>query len=484
MKFAHAMLLIVIALLSACAKNPATGEQDFVMISEKQELEIGKQAFAEISKNLSLLPESDPLARYVNSVGQRVAATADRKDLFYRFYVVDDATINAFALPGGYIFIHRGLINHMNNEAELAAVLGHELGHVTARHAVQQISKAQAYQNAIAITSIFVPIPQGATVFSDLIALSIIQGYGREAEFQSDELSIRYLTRAGYDPRATIGILTTLKRLDEISTKEKKDAGEEVENYHGAFASHPETKDRIQKAIEEAAAKQGHAGMTNRNALLTAINGYAYGDSAEQGAVVGRKFLHPDLGIQLEFSKEWVITNTPQALTAKVRKQDVYFQLKLVEMQKRMTATEFLKKGFPRDDVMEISSGIRAGMAYAHGTVRRSAPKVSRAKIDAHVFLRGSRAFVLMMWSPRDEFDKHRGDFAKVAASFRSYDKKRDGDIPRIVLYQWRSGDSWQALAGRNRNMLGRFTADKLAALNGMAANESPKPGTLIKNVE
>lgn len=484
MKFRFMLLLMLFALLSACAKNPATGNQDFVMMSESEELKIGKQAFAEFSKNLILLPENDPLAKYVNHVGQKVAATADRQDLFYHFYVVDDATINAFALPGGYIFIHRGLINHMNNEAELAAVLGHEVGHVTARHSVQQISKARAYQTALMVTSVFVPIPQGATMFSDLIALSIIQGYGRDAEFQSDELSIRYLTQAGYDPNATIGILKTLKRLDEIDTLEKTDAGEKKEKYHGAFSSHPETHKRIEKAIAEAAATQHMQGLTNRNTHLAAVNGYAYGDSAEQGAVVGRRFLHPELGFQLEFPREWVINNTPQALQARLRKQEVYFQLQLVELQKRHTVEEVLQKSFPKDRNLKIDSGRQAGMDYAHASIKRSAPKVSFAMIDAHVFLQGSKAYVLTMWCDRDLFDKHAADFATIAKSFRSYDKQRDGDVPRITLRQWRAGDSWQALAASSNNILGRFTADRLAALNGMNLDEKPATGSLIKIVK
>lgn len=484
MKFRFMLLLMLFALLSACAKNPATGNQDFVMMSESEELKIGKQAFAEFSKNLILLPENDPLAQYVNHVGQKVAATADRQDLFYHFYVVDDATINAFALPGGYIFIHRGLINHMSNEAELAAVLGHEVGHVTARHSVQQISKARAYQTALMITSVFVPIPQGATMFTDLLALSIIQGYGRDAEFQSDELSIRYLIQAGYDPNATIGILKTLKRLDEIDTREKSDAGEKVEKYHGAFSSHPETRKRIEKSVAEAAAGQVSGGLTNRNTLLTAINGYAYGDSAEQGAVVGRRFLHPELGFQLEFPREWVINNTPQALQARLRKQEVYFQLQLVELQKRYTVEEVLQKSFPKDRNLKINRGRQAGMDYAHASIKRSAPKVSFAMIDAHVFLQGSKAYLLTMWCDRDLFDKHTADFATIAKSFRSYDKQRDGDVPRITLRQWRAGDSWQALAASSNNILGRFTADRLAALNGMNLDEKPATGSLIKIVK
>jgi predicted Zn-dependent protease len=478
------VLLMLSLLLGSCAKNPASGKQDFVMLSEKEELKIGQQIFHEMKKNMLLLPEKDPLARYVDRVGQKVAATSDRPELFYRFYVVDDTTINAFALPGGYIFMHRGLINHMNNEAELAAVLGHEIGHVTARHSVQQISKARAYQMGMAITSVFVPIPQGAGVLTDLMAMAIIQGYGREAELQSDELSIRYLTKAGYDPNATIGILKTLKRLDELDTKEKTDAGEKVEKYHGAFATHPKTENRIKEAIAEAASTQGSAGFVNQGAFLAAVEGYAYGDSTEQGAVVGRHFLHPDLGIQLEFPTDWVITNTASALHARLRQQKVYFRLQVRDLQLRQSAEEILKEVFTDRHIGRIETNTTNGMPHAHAFVRQSAPHVSTAMIDANIFLRGSKAFELLMWSERDTFDKHSGMFRQIANSFRDYDKERDGDIPRIRLHVWKTGDSWESQARKSHNILGRFTAEKLAALNGMELSELPKNGTVVKIVQ
>jgi predicted Zn-dependent protease len=196
--------LIATALaLGACATNPVSKQSQFVLMSEKQELALGAAAAEQVAKNMPLLPSDDPLVRYVDHVGQRVAKVSDRPDLFYRFHVVDDAEINAFALPGGYIYVDRGLLVHMNSEAELAAVLGHEIGHVAARHAVQQYTKAQAYNLGMAVTSIFVPIPYGADQLGNLLATAIITGYGREDELQADELSIKYITAAGFDPDAT-----------------------------------------------------------------------------------------------------------------------------------------------------------------------------------------------------------------------------------------------------------------------------------------
>ena len=467
--------------LSACATNPATKSSDFVMMSETQELELGQKAAAEVAKSLPLMDEHDPLVRYVDSVGQKIANVSDRPNLFYRFHVVDNADINAFALPGGYIYINRGLLIHMNSEAELAAVLGHEIGHVTARHAVKQYSKMQAYQVGAMVASIFLPIPQGAGTLSDLVAMAVIRGYGRDAELQADELSIRYITRAGYDPHATIGILKTLKRLDDIDTSRKKDAGDKVEKYHGAFSTHPDTEKRIKDAVAEAALTQQTTGISNRGALLAALDGYPYGDSPAQGAVVGQRFLHPDLGIQLKFPAEWVITNTPTTLQARLRQKDVYFQLQLKELRKRQSAAEVLQSIFPKRHINMLAGGTQSGMPFAHAEVRMSAPHVSSAMIDAYVFLKGSQAFVLAMWSKRDDFINRLRDFSSIAHSFVKYDGK--GGIPRIALHIWQASDSWEKLAVRNRHILGRFTAAKLAALNGMDTNERPHPGQIIKTV-
>ncbi|HXH65009.1 MAG TPA: M48 family metalloprotease [Mariprofundaceae bacterium] len=480
-----ACILVCPALiLGGCATNPVSKHSEFVLMSEKDELALGAAAAAQVARNMPLLPDDDPLVRYVDRVGQRVAKVSDRPELFYRFHVVDDAEINAFALPGGYIYVDRGLLTHMNSEAELAAVLGHEIGHVTARHAVQQYTKAQAYNLGMAVASIFVPVPYGADQLGNLLATAIITGYGREDELQADQLSIKYITAAGYDPNATAGILRTLKRLEDIQAKEQKDTtGKAPEEYHGAFSTHPETEKRILEAV--AAAKQEPHGPeeTDRLAMLKAVDGYPYGDSPDQGAVVGQHFLHPKLGIQIRFSDDWVIQNSPQALTAQKRQQKVYFQLSSKELQKHQTAADILRDIFPARHMGTVDSGVQDRFAYAHTFVTMSAPHVSNAMIDATVFLDGPRAYLMLMWCDEKDFAANQKDFSDVAYSFRSYDAKRDGGVPRIHLYTWAKGDTWQGLAARSHLILGRFTADKLAALNGMGLNELPAVGEVIKTV-
>jgi predicted Zn-dependent protease len=479
------LFLFSALIISACATNPATKNTEFVLMSEADELKLGQQLAATVAQQLPLLPEDDPLARYVDKVGQRVATTSDRPELFYRFYVVDDGTINAFALPGGYIYVYRGLLTHFNSEAELAAVLGHEIGHVTARHAVQRYTQAQAYNLGMTVASIFVPIPQGVGQLSGLLAQTIISGYGREQELESDELSLRYLTGAGYDANATIELLKTLERLDTISKKEKKDAGDKVQTYHGAFSSHPETKQRIQEAVAQASTLQKD-GMNyiGHEAMLAALDGYPIKDSAKDGAIVGRRFIHPTLGVQVEFPENWVVRNSKKALTARIRQKKVYFHMTVKQLRKRESAETVLKSIVQKRQMGEIKSGMRGKYPYARSIVMASAPHVSQAAIDMTVFLDGPQAFIVLLYSPRNEIDTYQPEFDQIWNSLRRYDITKDGDVPKIHNYLWKRGDSWEKLAARSNNILGRFTADRLAALNGMDVGKTPAPGTIIKNIQ
>jgi|AMFO01.1.fsa_nt_gi Putative Zn-dependent protease len=472
-------------LLVACATNPVSKKPELVLMSEKQELALGQRAAAEIARQMPLMPADDPLVKYVDKVGQRLAAVSDRPELFYRFHVVDLPTINAFALPGGYIYIYRGLLVHMNSEAELAAVLGHEIGHVTARHAVQRYTQVQGYRLGMAVASIFLPIPQPVGQLSDLLALAVIQGYGRKDELQADELAIRYLARAGYDPHAAIRILQTLKRMEDIRIKEDKaTTGKAPPIYHGAFASHPETKKRIEEAVRKAAGEQSVLGYVGHRAMLAALEGYPYGDSADQGAVIGRRFIHPKLGIRFAFPRGWAIKNTPQALRARRRREKAFFVLKLRELSKHTSGRKILRSLFPGRRLRSFRTWSQGGFAMASAEINASFKAVGQARALAAVAMDGPRAWILVSYCRRVDFARYLPDFTSILSSFRRYDRLRDGGIPRISLYTWKPGDSWRHLAAASRHILGPFTATRLAALNGMDVNASPKPGTIVKIVK
>jgi len=479
----HLSAALLLMLLSACATNPVSQSSDFVLMSEKEELSLGKQLEGQYQQQLPLLDAKDPLVVYVNEIGQKVAKVSDRPELFYHFYVVDDATINAFALPGGYIYIHRGLLNYLNSEAELASVLGHEIGHVAARHAVQRYTQVKAYQVGMMMTSIFVPIQQNVGNLTDLFAASFISGFGREQELQSDELALKYAPNAGYDPYAVVQLLTVLNRLEEVDKKEQKDAGNKVSEYHGAFASHPETKKRIMQIVDQE--KLQHAeGLVNHDRYLAALNGYAYGDRASDGAVMGQRFVHPELKLQLQFPERWVLQNGANALIARVRKEQAFFRLFLQPLLKRQTAEDVLREVFRKEKITYLKADKALGYAAAHAHVEGSAPNMKNAAMDVLVWLKGEQAFVMMMWSKKSEFASYEVDFNAIGSSLKSFDATQKGGIPRMALHVWHEGDSWEKLAAQSNQILGKFTAERFAILNGLPLSGEPEVGSMIKIVE
>ncbi|OZA31294.1 MAG: peptidase M48 Ste24p, partial [Hydrogenophilales bacterium 17-61-9] len=197
--------------LTHCAQNPVTGDKDFVLMSGQQEIQMGAQAHQDVLKEYAAL-NNPVLQAYVDEVGQRLAKQSHRPDLKWHFTVVDSPDVNAFALPGGYVYLTRGIMAYLNSEAELAGVVGHEIGHVTARHGVRQQSASTAAGVGAVLGSILAPgmnNQAGASLLQTL-AQSWTAGYGREHELESDRLGAQYLAKAGYNPQAMIAVIGVL----------------------------------------------------------------------------------------------------------------------------------------------------------------------------------------------------------------------------------------------------------------------------------
>ena len=241
------MLVIAIAfVLSACAGNP-TGGANFVLMSESAELEKGRELHAEMLQQNPIYQDPE-LQAYVEKVGQKMAAVSHRPELDYVFTIIDSPDINAFALPGGFVYVNRGLLTYLNSEAQLAAVLGHEIGHVTARHAVRQQTAARS-ANAASIALIFATGVDLRETTS-LISGALISGYGRDMELEADSLGAEYLSKAGYDPLAMVQVIEVLKNHEDFT---KRTSNRTAVSYHGLFASHPRNDTRLQEVVGKAA---------------------------------------------------------------------------------------------------------------------------------------------------------------------------------------------------------------------------------------
>jgi len=261
------ILLLSLLVLSACAVNPVTGKNELALISESQEITIGKENYGPSRQmqggDYTVNPE---LSAYVSEIGQKLAAVSDRQ-LPYEFTVLNNSTPNAWALPGGKIAVNRGLLLELDNEAELAAVLGHEIVHAAARHSAQQMERGMMLQGALIATSIAVQGSEygGLVVGGAQVAAGLVHTkYGREDELEADYYGMQYMARAGYDPMAAVGLQETFVRLSENQSH----------NWlAGLFASHPPSAERVRTNRETAAGlpKGGALGKTRYDERIASL---------------------------------------------------------------------------------------------------------------------------------------------------------------------------------------------------------------------
>jgi predicted Zn-dependent protease len=305
--------VFVLGLLASCSTNPATGEKQFAaLMPPGQEASVGAQEHANVVKTYGN-PLDGPAQAYVNRVGQRVAKDTERSDVTYKFYLLDSPEVNAFALPGGYVYVTRGLMAQANSEAELAGVLAHEIGHITARHSAERYSRGVLTTLGAAVIAAAADSPDAARVAglgSDLY----IKSYSRSQESQADELGIRYLHRAGYDVNAMASFLETMGAQSDLDARlTGREGGQAGFDY---FATHPRTADRVTQARAIAAQYPKNEARTARGEYLQILDGMIYGDNTKQGFIRGRSFYHPDMDFTFTVPSGFTLVNQPAQVVA------------------------------------------------------------------------------------------------------------------------------------------------------------------------
>lgn len=308
MRFAPLIALVV----AACQMAPGTGRESFNLIPAGQEAQMGAEAHPDVLAQFGG-PYDDPaLQAYVAGLGQRLARASETPGAEFRFTVLDSPIVNAMALPGGYVYVTRGLVALAENEAELAGVLAHEIGHVTARHSSQRMSRQVVGDLVAGVLGSVIGIP-GIAEVAQLGAGAYLQGYSRDQESEADSIGIRYLAAAGYDPRAMASFLDKLlaqARLDAVIAGRSPDTVDQFD----FMASHPRTAERVQAAA--AAVGAGTGGMLGRDDVLARQDGMIYGGDPAEGVVRDRVFLHPGLGLRFEVPPGFRLINGEEQVTA------------------------------------------------------------------------------------------------------------------------------------------------------------------------
>ncbi len=476
------LLGLTATLLGACATNPVTGGSDFVLMSEEQEITLGRKYNAEILKEMPAYDDPE-LERLVQRVGAKLAANSHRGDLIYRFTVVDSKTVNAFALPGGYIYITRGLLAYLNSEAELAAVLGHEIGHVTARHSVRQHSTATLTGLLGAVLASSTGI-QGADTLTNLAGTAIVRGYGREHELEADRLGAEYLARSGYDPDAMLQVVGVLKNQETFETAAAKKEDREANTYHGLFATHPDNDARLQEVVHAARQYKTASAVTiNRDSFLQALDGLTFGDGDKEGIVRDNRFYHRKMDFTLTFPNGWRIENKPEKIIAQPAANDGLIQLTVTDLNKRITPEQFMEQRLKLENMRQgepfTSNGMEGYTAIANGKT----PYGTRA-VRYVVLYRNGSAFIIAgaakATRPGAKYD------AEILATARSLRALSAADaalaaVKKLALIRAGQHTRYRSLAADSP--IPNYPEEQLRLLNGNYPDGEPVPGQLLKIV-
>jgi predicted Zn-dependent protease len=468
---ACAAAAVLCALAAGCATNPVTGRRQLALISEAQEIQLGQQASQQVAQQLGLV-ENQALQQYVQRVGEGLARESERPNLPWTFRVVDDPTPNAFALPGGFIFLTRGMMDLMDSEAELAAVLGHEIGHVTARHSVTQLSRAQLAQLGLGLGSIF--FPGAAQTFGGLAQTGmqlLFLRYGRDAERQSDELAFRYALREGYDVREMDDIFATLMRIGEASGRSPLPSW---------LSSHPAEPERIRAAQARADTVTRRPLALRREEYLNRIDGLVYGENPRQGFFRDGVFLHPDLRFRIDFPQGWRTQNLPRAVNALAPQQDAILQLTLAQgANAEDAARRFLSQQGLRPGQAQRQSinGNPAVVSYFQAQTQQGVITGMAGFIDY-----GGRTYQVLAFTPAQRFQLYEPAFRRVIGSFAAVSDPAVLNVRPNRVDVVRTTRA-MTLAEFNRQYPSVIPLPELAILNQVENESSVLPAGLVKRV-
>ena len=485
MKFRPNILILALfaclGALFAFAFPAKAGQQYAQFISRERESAIGAEEHPKILRQYGGVYDDARVTGYVATVGGRIAANSDTPGAGFRFTVLDSPIVNAFALPGGYVYVTRGLIALANSEAELASVLAHEIGHVTARHSARQYNRAIGMSIGGAVLGALI----GNQVVSDLINRGgelYLMNYSRNQEYEADQLGLRFLSRSGYDPYASADFLRNLEAQDALEAALNPDKNTRPVEF---LSTHPQTEKRVREAIESARATgfQVQARPRLAEEFFSNIDGMAFGDSAEQGFARGRDFLHPKEGFAFTVPPGFRITNTPDAVIAEGPEQ-TKIKFDTVRPRQNLPVGAYLTQVWAKDIHLRNPENLNVnGMPGATGEAEIQTRQGWAALRLIAVGLTPERVARIMILSPSRPGAALAQELRRFTYSLRQLSPQDASALQphRIKIIRVKPGDS---IAGFAAQMpFPNYRDARLRVLNGLPENAALSPGAPLKLV-
>lgn len=477
--FNFALISASLFFVNACAINPVTGKKQLVLISEQQEIAMGREADPQIIAQYGLY-EDKTLQDFITQKGNAMAAISHRPKLQYEFKIVDSDVINAFAVPGGYVYFTRGIMAHFNNEAEFAGVLGHEIGHITARHTVSQQAKAVLGQVGLIGSMILIPqMAEFAEPLSQGLGILFLK-FGRDAERQSDELGVEYSSKIGYDAHEMANFFNTLQR---------ESAGTEGAALPDFLSTHPNPGERniaVNKlSIEWKKKLKLNNPQINRDSYLKKIDGIIYGEDPKQGYLENNIFYHPVLKFQFPVPQNWNYENTPQRVQMAPKDGKALMMMTLAAGKSLDDAANALLQQnnlqLLQSDKVSVN-GLNA-MVLVADVKPEHEQQASSVRTLSYLIAYNNSIYLFLGASSTNNFDAYAPLFVQTMKNFKELkDKKKIDKLPERVRIK-----SVNKPATLRDVLLTYKTPEKrleeLAILNGMNLSDKLTQGSLIKIV-
>ena len=431
--------------------------------------------------------DDERLQQYVNEIGQRIAARSDRPDLQYTFTVLDSEQVNAMADPGGYIYVFRGLLPYLNSEAELAATLGHEIAHVTARHSANRRAGATAANVGATLIGILTGSPELMNV-AGMAGGALVMGYSREQESEADELGVKFISRAGYAPEALADSLRVFWNREQFDLQSAREEQRSPTARGGLMASHPDIDKRIrelQESVGKGGADPGAHPAANRDLYLAKVDGLAFGTSAAQGVVRGSRFYHGGMGVTLAFPSGWKVDNQPSKLIAHSPADDQMIDVSAQPIPPNVAPKEFLGRLLRGQASTAVEPLEFNGLSGYRANLRSTGmPWGGKGPASVAVVYNNGLAYIFLgVTRIATEFGAFEPIFVSSVKTFR---RLRDNEYAaaepeRIRVIQAGPDTQIEQLAQKSP---GKYAAEELRLLNGLYPDKEPTPGQKLKVVE
>ena len=469
---------IVVALIVwtvSCAINPVTGKRELMLMSSADELAMGQQTNPQILQTYGKYEDAD-LARYVSALGKKLGALSHQPNLAYTIQVLDSPVVNAFAVPGGYVYLTRGILAYLNDEAELAGVVAHEIGHIAARHSAQQYSKAQFAQLGLGLGSMLSKTFRKYAGVAQAGVEVLFLSFSRSDEREADTLGVEYSAKAGYDSNHMANLFVSLERLNP---------GESQGGLPGWFSTHPNPENRIAAVKQDTLAWREKIQQTkfvvNRDQYLRQIDGIVFGEDPRQGYIEGNIFYHPQLRFQFPVPAGWKVNNTVSQVQMVNQDQNAVILFSMApEKSPSAAAQAFINES---KAVVVKSERIQVNGLQAHRVISDVTTEQGVIRVMSYFIQKGQTVYAFLGYTEQSRFNGYSSVFEQTMGRFKNLT-----DANKINVKADRLAVKRTTGQGSLRQALQKFGGpenkwEALAIINGMKLGDAVPSNTIIKFV-